>query len=78
MITIYSGEKCPFCVSTKKAFDRAGAEYTERMITDDERIEFGKRGHRSLPVVIVKKNGETVDEWAGLRLDKISEWRDAA
>lgn len=78
MITIYSGEGCTFCEATKRALSKAGLEFIERHITQEEREKFSARGHRSLPIVIVERDGETVDEWAGLRLDKISQWRDAA
>ena len=42
------------------------------MVTEADRVAFRERGYRSLPVVIVRtEGGEPVDEWCGLRPDKI-------
>lgn len=74
MITVYTGPNCTHCTTTKRALERAGLAFKEFPITDADRAAFRKFGYRSLPVVIVcNEDGELVDEWCGLRPDKINQ-----
>lgn len=74
MITVYTGPNCTHCATTKRALERAGIPFTERMVTEADRVDFRERGFRSLPVVMVSnEDGEHVDEWCGLRPDKINQ-----
>lgn len=73
MITVYTGPNCTHCATTKRALERADLPFEEVPISDAARTEFREHGYRSLPVVIVRtEDGEHVDEWCGLRPDKIN------
>lgn len=73
MITVYTGPNCTHCTTTKNALARAGLPFEEFPISDAGRAEFRELGYRSLPVVSVRNEaGELVDEWCGLRPDKIN------
>lgn len=72
-ITVYTVPNCTHCTATKSALKHAGVSFEESPITDADRTTFRQLGHRSLPVVIVSNEaGEHVDDWCGLRLDKIN------
>ncbi|AHY26892.1 NrdH-like glutaredoxin [Mycobacterium phage ZoeJ] len=71
MITIYTtGPECHKCNLTKRAFDKAGVEYTEvRIDQDPERAERLKTlGHTTAPVV---RDTLTNTTWSDFRGDLI-------
>ena len=72
---------CGQCVTTMRALDSAGIEFTEAAGIDlpekaDLLAEFKERGLASAPIVVVKvwtdDKGYDQYEWAGFRPDNIS------
>ena len=68
MITVYTTPNCLQCAATKRALDRAGAEYRVVDLAEhSEDLEHLKAlGYATAPVVIVG-----ADSWSGFRIDKI-------
>lgn len=62
MVIVYSKEKCPACVSTKKYLEKHGIAYEEKSIYEylEEIEEKGERKVLSAPVVEYKKNNKTI------------------
>jgi mycoredoxin len=56
MLTVYSTTWCGYCVRLKKMLDRAGIEYAEVNIEEDEAaaelVENVNGGNRTVPTVI--------------------------
>lgn len=72
-ITVYSKPACNMCDATKRAFDRAGLEYTPVDMTQDpEAFEKVKAsGALAAPFVEVQFEDGRVDSWAGFQPEKI-------
>jgi glutaredoxin-like protein NrdH len=70
-ITLLSKNACVQCSATKRALDKAGLEYTEINVTENEEAydRAISLGHMAAPVVIVEETGEN---WAGFRPEKIA------
>lgn len=68
-ITVYSKNDCGQCSSTYKALDRAGLDYTVRMVDEDpEALAIVKElGYLQAPVVVA---GDT--HWSGFRPGEIA------
>ena len=69
-ITVYSKPVCVQCKATKRAFDKAGVEYKEIDLSQDEKAlsKVKALGYLQAPVVIAGS-----EHWAGFRPDKINE-----
>ncbi|MCI7552146.1 MAG: glutaredoxin-like protein NrdH [Actinomycetaceae bacterium] len=67
-ITVYSKPACVQCNATKRALKKAGLEFDEIDLTQDEEALAAVKalGYQSAPVVFA--NGE---HWAGFRPDRI-------
>lgn len=77
-----SSSYCGQCVTTMRALETAGIEFTEAEGVDlpenaNLLAEFKARGLASAPIVVVKRwtsdKSYEQEEWAGFRPDKISE-----
>lgn len=67
-ITIYTKPACVQCTATKKAFDKAGADYHLIDITEDSaaRDYIMSLGYLQAPVVVAGEH-----HWSGFRPDHI-------
>lgn len=70
MITVYTKDRCPQCLTTKSALKRHGIAYTEVNVQKPENEKLvdmlREKGFGSLPVV------DTGNEmWAGFQPDRI-------
>lgn len=74
-VEVYSKPQCVQCTHSKTRLQKAGVEYTEIDIMEDESaFQFVTETlkFRSAPVIVVKdSNGEIVDSWAGFNPEKI-------
>lgn len=58
LITVYTKERCPQCVATRKALSRAGVEFAEKPLTPEIVADALQNGWRSAPVVISDEHPE--------------------
>ncbi|NDO78241.1 hypothetical protein GKZ75_08395 [Kocuria indica] len=68
-VTVYSKPVCVACERTKHRLKRAGVEFTEVDITQDEtayRFVTRDLGYTAAPVVYVS-DGDTAEHWSGYR-----------
>lgn len=68
-ITVYSKPGCPGCMATKRALDKAGADYRILDVTldPDAADQVRALGYQALPVVVFGQ-----DNWTGFRPDRIN------
>jgi glutaredoxin-like protein NrdH len=72
-VTIITSDRCQPCAMTKRALTKNGVEYTERNVqADPEALEIARElGYQATPVVLVQRDGEALEHWSGLRVEKI-------
>ena len=70
-ILIYHTKGCQKCRLTNMLLGTTNTKMIE-ITSEDKRLEqFRQRGYSSFPVVEVYKDGELIDGWTDLNLDKI-------
>ena len=69
-VTLYSKPVCVQCNATKRAFKKAGVEYEEIDLSQNEKAlnKVKSLGYSAAPVVIAGS-----EHWSGFRPDKIKE-----
>ena len=70
-MVVYSKPVCVQCKATKRALDKAGIEYVEIDLSQDEKAlnKVKALGYQQAPVVITSEGVH----WSGYRPDKIKE-----
>lgn len=74
-VIVYTRNYCAACMGTKLQLGLFGIPFEERNVEEQETGEWAEQlvaeGFRMMPVVMVYRDGERVDEWAGNNLEKL-------
>ena len=76
-ITVYSTPGCMGCWATEQWLGSTPVEALDLSLDDAAAAEIAALGYRSAPVVVVRKNGEVIEHWAGFNTDAIDRWKRA-
>lgn len=74
-VRVYTRQFCPNCPRVLDFFSKNSIDVEKIDVTEDmDQVEFLKtRGHMALPVVMVLQEDSIVDEWSGVKRDKMDE-----
>lgn len=76
-ITVYSTPGCMGCWATERQLGSTPFEAVDLSLDADAASEVAALGYRSAPVVLIRKNGEVIEHWAGFNTDAIDRWKRA-